>query len=230
MSIITPKQKVIALIVLSCIYGFVFNPWSSFPFTFIIIIISILIYTYIEDKSLKQIGLNPNTSILNTLKTVIVYTIITIISVDFIIQPGINKLVNKPVDYSSFEVLKNNYSLYIKYVIYVIISAAIGEEILFRGFVFRQLNIVLNKVKFKTEIITIISALLFSLPHFYQGFTGLIITFIFGILFAIIYVKSNYNLWTSIITHGIIDVIFLTLAYYDKLDYYTFINDKLIGY
>jgi|GEM_PF-6405420 membrane protease YdiL (CAAX protease family) len=46
------------------------------------------------------------------------------------------------------------------------ISAAIGEELLFRAFAFAQLKKVLGDKKI---VIVLLSALMFCLPHLYQG-------------------------------------------------------------
>jgi len=226
----TNKSKIYALILLVFIYSLIFNPWTSFPYTFIVIIISILIITYWNDKSLSEIGLKSNISFLKLIGIGLFLFLILEPVLDFVIQPMVNKLTGEIADYSSFQSIAGNFPKYSKYFLYILISAGFGEEILFRGFLFRQFKIILPEFKLKTTIIIVLSAILFSLPHLYQGLSGLIMTFIFGVIFAVIYVKSNYNLWITIILHGLVDVMFITLAYYDKLDYYNLANDLFFGY
>ena len=224
------QPKILALIQIVLVYGFIFNPWTSFPYTFIIIIFAIFLITYWNDKTLFSIGLSPKINFTKTVGFALLLFIISVPVLDFIIQPLVNKLTGEIVDYSSFNSISNNFPKFTKYLIYILISAGLGEEILFRGFLFRQLNIVLPKFKFKTAIIVFLSAILFSLPHFYQGLSGLIMTFIFGLTFGIIYVKSNSNLWVTIILHGLIDAMFITLAYFNKLNYYNLANEAFFGY
>jgi len=226
----TNQSKIFALIQLILIYGFIFNPWTSFPYTFVIIIIAIFIITYWNDKKLSEIGLKSNISFFKIIGIGLLLFVVLEPILDFIVQPLVNKLTGDIADYSAFQSIANNFPKYSKYFLYILISAGFGEEILFRGFLFRQFKIILPEFKLKTTFIVILSAILFSLPHLYQGLSGLIMTFIFGLIFAIIYVKSNYNLWITIMLHGLVDVMFITLAYYDKLDYYNLSNDLFFGY
>lgn len=224
------QPKILSLIQLILIYGFIFNPWTFFPYTFIIIIFTIILITYLNDNTLFTIGLKPKADFSKTIGFALLLFIISVPSLYFIIQPLVNKLTGEIVDYSAFDSIANNFQKFSKYLFFILISAGLGEELLFRGFFFQQLNIIVPDFKFKTALIVILSAILFSLPHLYQGLSGMIMTFIFGLIFATIYVKSNYNLWVTIILHGLIDCMFITLAYFDKLDYYNIANDLFFGY
>jgi len=226
----THKSKIYAFTLLVLIYGFIFNPWTTFPYTFIIIIIAIILISYWNDKSLSKIGLQPSISFLKTIGIALILFAIIEPVLDFVVQPIINKLIGETPDYSTFQSIAGNFPKYSKYFIFILISAGFGEEILFRGFLFRQFKMIIPEFKFKSLLIVILTSILFSLPHLYQGPSGLIMTFIFGLIFAIIYLKSNYNLWITIILHGLIDSMFITLAYFDKLDYYNIANDLFFGY
>ena len=41
-----------------------------------------------------------------------------------------------------------------------------------------------------------------------------------NIAFSMIYLKSGRNIWVNIVVHGMIDSLFLTLAYTGNLKYY----------
>lgn len=226
----TKHSKLRAFVQFILVYGFIFNPWSTFPYTFIILIIFIVLLTYWNDSSLNNIGFKSNIGVQNTIGHGLILFVLVVPTMDFVVQPLTNKLTGEVTDYSTFESIAFNFSKYIQYLFFVIISASFGEEILFRGFLFRQFEIILPKCKFKTGFIVTISAVLFSLPHLYQGLSGLIMTFTFGLIFAMVYIKTNFNLWVNIILHGLIDIMFLTLAYCDKLDYYVLGNDLFFGY
>lgn len=226
----TIKVKLFAIIKVLLVFGFIFNPWIKFPFTFVVIILAILAITYSETKNLADIGFKLNYSILKVFGYSFLAFIIIEPIFDFIIQPIINKVSGEIADYSMFEAIKGDFKKYFKYLVFIWVSAALGEEILFRGFMFRQFNIVLNDYRYKTSIIILLTSILFCLPHFYMGIAGMFVTFIFGIIFACLYVKTNYNLWINILLHGFVDTFFITLAYFGKLDFYEYSNKYIFGY
>ncbi|WP_313807873.1 type II CAAX endopeptidase family protein [Flavobacterium sp.] len=208
------NTKLAALLLFVSMFAFIFNPWTKFPYTFLVIISAIFLFTYLQDADLK--ALNFKKINLKTIGIIIAVFAVLELSMDFIFQPMITKLFNEPADYSSFEVLKGNSAMYFKYLAFMWLSAAFAEELLFRAFAFSQFRKIIGDHKI---LIVILSAVLFSLPHIYQGGVGLVITFLFGLAFGWIYLKYQ-NIWINIIVHGLIDTLFLTLAYYDLLSFY----------
>ena len=206
-----------SLLLLSIAFLLIYNPLTKFPYTFCVIIIFILVTTYLQNGDLKT--LNFKKLNFNDIKVILFSYLIVELGVDFIVQPLVNWLCNEPADYSTFQHIKGDLSEYFKWLYRMWISAAIGEELLFRAFAFAQLKKVFGNKKI---VIVILSALMFCLPHLYQGIAGLIMTFVFGIAFAIIYMKFQ-NIWINIIVHGLIDTVFLTLSYLGYIDFYQFI-------
>ncbi len=82
-------------------------------------------------------------------------------------------------------------------IIAVSLSAAVGEEILFRG--------VLQKYTGMWG-----QAALFGLMHVYQGWYGVVLTGLLGLLFGYI-VKKRWGLWIPIVAHFFYDFIQLTV-------------------
>lgn len=204
----------VSFVFLSIAYSLVFNPFTKFPYTFIVIIGYILLSIYwqygnLKHLNFKKIGWYEVTVIL------IVYIILEL-SADLFIQPLVNKISNEQPDYSAFLPIKGNTKLYLKYLAQMWISAAIGEELLFRAYAFVQLKNIFGNNKF---IILFLSSLLFCLPHLYQGIAGIIMTFIFGIAFGILYMKMQH-FWVNVIVHGLTDTLFLTVCYWGYWDWY----------
>lgn len=211
------QNKWMSLPLLTISFLLIYDPLTKFPFTFCVIIIFILISTYLQNGNLKSLNFKHLKSD-DIMKILISYLILEF-SVDFIIQPLVNWLCNEAADYSTFEHIKGDTAQYLKWLYRMWISAAIGEELLFRAFAFAQLkNIFGNRKVF----IVILSALMFCLPHLYQGTAGLIMTFVFGIAFGFLYIKFK-NIWINIIIHGLIDTVFLTLSYLGYIEFYQFI-------
>lgn len=70
------------------------------------------------------------------------------------------------------------------------------EEIIYRG----AIRNILERYTNNTVTITIITAILFAIPHYYQGIGGLFFTFFLGIVLMTLYYKTN-SLIPPIIAH-----------------------------
>ncbi|WP_027387184.1 CPBP family intramembrane glutamic endopeptidase [Chryseobacterium gregarium] len=211
-------NKWAALLLLAIIFSLIYNPFTHFPYTFCVIIAGILLFTYLQDGNLKN--LNFKKIGFSELKIILVCYLVLELSMDFVFQPLVSKIFNEPADYSSFKVIEGNPRKYFKWLFNMWISAAIGEELLFRGFAFSQLKRWFGK---NQMVIVLLSAVMFSLPHLYQGISGLVMTFLFGLAFGFIYLKFK-NIWINIIVHGLVDTVFLTLSYYRLTDFYSGFN------
>jgi len=212
----TLQNKLVSLILLSVAFLLIYNPLTKFPYTFCVIIVFILISTYLQKRNLND--LNFKKLGLGEAKIILISYLTLELGMDFIIQPLVNWLCNEPADYSTFEHIKGNSFQYFKWLSRMWISAAVGEELLFRAFAFAQLKNIFGD---KKGLIVLLSALMFCLPHLYQGIAGLIMTFVFGIAFALLYAKYR-NIWINVIVHGLIDSLFLTLSYYGYIKFYQF--------
>jgi membrane protease YdiL (CAAX protease family) len=211
------QNKWMSLALLATAFSLIYNPLTKFPYTFCVIILFILIITYIRDGNLEALKFRKLG--FRELKIIIMAYLALELSVNFLIQPLVNWLCNETADYSSFEHIKGDAPQYFKWLYRMWISAAIGEELLFRAFAFAQLKRVFGDRKL---IIVLLSAIMFCLPHLYQGTAGLIMTFIFGIAFALLYMKFQ-NIWINIMVHGLIDTVFLTLSFMGYLEFYQFV-------
>lgn len=212
------NNKWISILFLVIAMTLIKNPFTKFPFTFIVIILFVLVATFFQDGNFKN--LNFKNIGVREFKIIILAYIILELMMDFIIQPTVSFVFNEPADYSSFKSIEGNTALYFKWLFNMWISAAVGEELLFRGYVFSQLKRIMGSKKI---IIIILSAILFSVPHLYQGISGLVMTFLFGIFFALLYNKYQ-NIWINIIVHGFIDTLFLTLSYLGYINFYNLLN------
>lgn len=109
---------------------------------------------------------------------------------------------SKPALYYEFI----DYNMYVNfiYLLSLIIIGPIIEEILNRYYAY---NILKHKYGINNGMI--LSSVLFMLLH---GNTDLGL-FIFGVVFALVYEKTN-NIWSSIIVHGATNAIWFTLVYF----------------
>ncbi|WP_157730187.1 CPBP family intramembrane glutamic endopeptidase [Tenacibaculum jejuense] len=95
------------------------------------------------------------------------------------------------------------------------IIAAFIEEIIFRGILFGQL-FRFTKIGFLPTVI--FSSLIFATGHLYQSNDLIILLGIFfttllgGILFSWVYVEWNFNLWSSIFLHLLMNLFWLLFS------------------
>ncbi len=115
----------------------------------------------------------------------------------------------------TFQYLQGDLKAAIILALFVIISAGLCEEIIFRGFLFNRLKLFLGKSTKAKYIIVLISSLIFGLPHLYQGLHGAIHATIVGIILGALYFKNNENLWLLVVTHAVYDLFSIFLIYND---------------
>ena len=84
------------------------------------------------------------------------------------------------------------------------IGAALSEELTFRGFVITRLKTLSNSY----WLAAILSSAAFSLGHLYQGLTGVILTFVYGLLFTGLFIARG-SVFPCIVAHFLQDALIL---------------------
>jgi membrane protease YdiL (CAAX protease family) len=96
----------------------------------------------------------------------------------------------------------------------VVIVAGLGEEILYRGYLFERLRRLLGRSGTATAAVVIITTALFAAAHLAdQGVPGAEQAAITGLTFAGLYLLSG-SLWLSIVTHASFDITALLMIYF----------------
>lgn len=130
-----------------------------------------------------------------------------------VIAPILERITGVPIDLSQFEFLRGNLLLTLFALIFSWALAAFGEEMVFRGYLIHRLADIFPNTDNRWIIALLTSAALFSIGHLYQGFTGVIDTFLAGIFLGVLYVFRRRNLWLPILTHGVINTAGFLLLY-----------------
>lgn len=92
-------------------------------------------------------------------------------------------------------------------------SAAIGEELVFRGFLQSRLERMFSAFPGAGLFAALAQAAIFGALHLYQGAGGALIAGATGFIIGLVYLFGGRNLWACIILHGLIDTISLTAIY-----------------
>jgi len=160
----------------------------------------------------------------------LIWSLLILVIVDIIITPFVEIIFHQNVDLTGLDGIRGNFLNYAILILFMWVIAAFGEEFIYRGLLVNRLGILLGNSKAALWIAVIISSLLFGLAHKYQGISGMISTgsvvFILGALF----INSKNKLWLTILTHGIYDVIGITLIYLNiENDIYGLLKNLIIS-
>ena len=119
-----------------------------------------------------------------------------------VVLPVMNRLTGTTIDYSGFANLKGNIGQLILLLVLSWTLAALGEEIVYRGY-FQKLLTNLLGSNLPGVLLTVgISSLLFGLAHTEQGLIGVVVTTVDALFFSWLKLKFDHNLWAAILAHG----------------------------
>ena len=109
----------------------------------------------------------------------------------------------QPIDQSRFNPLEGNLAMFLLFVVLAWTTIAFGEEMFYRAFLITQLGDVFQNSKLGTVLALLASSVIFGLVHWVEGPLGVANTFLMGLIFGGIYLRTGRNLWVTIIAHGL---------------------------
>jgi len=130
-----------------------------------------------------------------------------------VILPLLHRLTGEPLDLSGVGDVQGNVGLLATLVVASWISAALAEELLYRGYLLNRVADVFGRqaTGWTTAVLVVTAA--FACAHRAQGVTGIADNVLAGFLFAGLYLGSGRNLWLPILVHGVIDTSSVVLLY-----------------
>ena len=134
---------------------------------------------------------------------------------DFFIQPIIELFFGK-IDLSEVSGIEGNLLLYVVFILLGWVFGGFCEEIIYRGYVLKRLAIILGDTNKAWLFSAIMASIVFGVAHHYQGPSGIIVTAIIALLFGLIFICNKNNLMVLVLTHGIYNMIAITLIYLGK--------------
>jgi membrane protease YdiL (CAAX protease family) len=132
-----------------------------------------------------------------------------------ILTPVVEVMSGEQIDVSSLDGLRGNFVGYAIFILFMWVVAAFGEEFVYRGLLVQRLGVLLGDSKASMWMAVILSSILFGFAHRYQGISGMISTGMVGFILGTLFINSKNRLWLTILTHGVYDVIGITLIYLD---------------
>ncbi len=104
--------------------------------------------------------------------------------------------------------------VFLAYLVLVIwVGAALGEELLMRGFLLNSLIDLFGDQKKAVTAAVLVHAVIFGMLHISQGVPGIISTGVIAVIFATVYLFNDRKLFPLVIAHGLINSISI-IAYY----------------
>lgn len=115
-------------------------------------------------------------------------------------------------------VTQSNFHFILWVLLVAVFAAGLGEELLWRGWLMDRLER-LSGLRDKVWLIIVIQAVLFGLPHAYQGMGGVIITGVVGAFLGWLRYRCGGNLWALVLAHMAVDTAMMSLSYAGKLGF-----------
>jgi uncharacterized protein len=117
-------------------------------------------------------------------------------------------------DYSRFSMVSGNGKLLVIWLLLIWTIVAFGEEIIGRGFLIDRLLVALEGTFNPALLAIVLSAVIFGSVHFYQGLAGIVDNACTGIIFGMLYLNQRRNIWSNVVSHGLIDSIVVVIFYF----------------
>jgi len=130
-----------------------------------------------------------------------------------VMLPLLHRLTGEPLDLSGLGELRGNVRLLVTLVAASWISAALVEELLYRGYLVNRVADVFGRHSRGTMVAVVLVTAAFAAAHRSQGVTGVADNVLAGLLFAGLYLASGRNLWLPMLVHGVIDTASVVLLY-----------------
>jgi hypothetical protein len=208
----TSSLITVALISLAAVFLIVSGVIRKQSLGIILSVILIVIAARRGETSFAQMGLiQPE----NWLSTVLLGLLIgSGLSLLFImlIEPLIEHITKQPHDMSVVAGVRGNWKALLSWLVLVWVVVAVGEEVIYRGFLMSQIIKLLGTSLLALLLNVLITSIIFGLSHSYQGRSGPWSTGIIGACLAVIYILSGFNLWLPILVHGVINTVSLIVT------------------
>lgn len=186
----------------------------AIPLRVLVLAGAALIWTFLEAGNLKPLGLGRR-GLASTLGWGVGVAIaVTVLGEAF--APLIERVLSMKSDYSGYGALAGNAGAAFRLLEFALTSAAIGEEVLFRGFLLHQLTGILGRGNRSRWVSIVTSGAIFGAAHMIQGPTGMLTTGIVGMVFAWAWFRSGRNLWALMLAHAIVDSSGIAMLYFGR--------------
>ena len=180
------------------------------------VIVGLAIATWrlrVHGEGWRQIGLSKPPSLGRTLLEVVALYALVLIGMLLIVEPLARALGWRPLDLTVFANLRGDALALAKMILIAWTTAAIGEELLFRGFLLARLEQLLGNRRISIALAVVLQAALFGVAHAYLGPRGIASAALVGLIYGTWFMLRGRHLWPLIVAHGLTDTVSLFAIY-----------------
>jgi len=176
----------------------------------LIIALVILLWARLTHKPWSELGfVRPRSWV-----TTIVVGILTGVAFKFCMKALVMPLLGAPPVNQAYRHLTGNSAALPEMILTILLSAAFGEEVVFRGFLFDRFRRLFGTRPWATMLTVMLSAVLFGAAHWSgQGLPGVQQAVIVGLVFGAVFARTR-NLWGLMFVHAAFDLTAVWMIYY----------------
>ena len=126
----------------------------------------------------------------------------------------LNRLTGTTIHNSGITTLQGNPQQLLLYLALSWTLAALGEEIVYRGYLQKLLIDLFDGRALGVAVAIGFSSLLFGLAHTEQGIVGVVVTAVDALFFCLLKLKFDNNLWVTILAHGFYNSLGVIIFYF----------------
>jgi membrane protease YdiL (CAAX protease family) len=119
-----------------------------------------------------------------------------------------------PPSFGALGALQGHPWAFAQWLVVAWVSAAVGEELQFRGFLWSRIERLFGGGRWAVAPTLVVQAGLFGLGHIYQGLGGALVTGGMGLVLGVVFLAGRRNLVGCMVLHGLIDTISLTAMFF----------------
>jgi uncharacterized protein len=194
------------------ILALAFHPWLPFPWRLPTVGLLACLFVRYQTGGFAAVGLQWPRPLRSTLVWAVTVAVAGIVVAEVMVHV-LQWLTGIDQDLSGYGALKGNLALTLQLLAGALLSAAIGEELIFRGFLLPQLLALTSILRAGPWPALLVGAVLFAIPHAAQGPVGLFVTGTMGLLLGWAFLRSGWNLYAMILAHALIDIVGLGRLY-----------------
>jgi uncharacterized protein len=164
-------------------------------------------------SSWLELGLRVPKSWLRTSLWSLALLVVTALVSLAIINPVARAAHWAPLDLSRFAGLHGNGHALLAWLLLAWTSAAIAEELVFRGFLISHLQQLWRATPAGRTLAVLMQAVCFGAAHYYLGPRGVVSAMVMGVVYGAMYVATDRNLPALVLAHGATDSLSLMAIY-----------------
>lgn len=195
------RMAVVALVVGLCAY-----PWAPSLVRLPVMGLAAAVWIHLETGSLTSMGLRWPVDLRRTLLWSLLCFVVVAGVITPLVEPWLSELAGEPVDYSGYGALQGNAPAALALIGRAMLSAAIAEELVFRGFLLHQLDALLGSRRWAPTVAVLVAAAIFGAMHWPQGWVGVVVTGLAGAVFGAVFFLARRNLWAVMLAHAWVDI------------------------